>query len=168
MNLPYDESISIGKLANLILPTVFPTPVVDEDLISSNIADRLSKLTQDIQEIGSRKIEILGSIFNEVYKVYTNYLTKINEIDAYLKKKNKIITGGNRASLTSKKSIYYPDSWLGNFRKQLNTQINNTGLFSELREEIDINKMMIKAFQQLGGSAKVEPEDLMNPKSYFD
>ncbi|MDV3635161.1 hypothetical protein CMU84_08345 [Elizabethkingia anophelis] len=168
MNLPYDESISIGKLANLILPTVFPTPVVDENLISSNIADRLSKLTQDIQEIGSRKIEILGSIFNEVYKVYTNYLTKINEIDAYLKKKNKIITGGNRASLTSKKSIHYPDSWLGNFRKQLNTQINNTGLFSELREEIDINKMMIKAFQQLGGSTKVEPEDLMNPKSYFD
>lgn len=168
MNLSYDESISIGKLANLILPTVFPTPVIDEDLISSNIADRLSKLTQDIQEIGSRKIEILGSIFNEVYKVYTNYLTKINEINVYLKKENKIITGGNRASLTSKKSIYYPDSWLGNFRKQLNTQINNTGLFSELREEIDINKMMIKAFQQLGGSAKVEPEDLMNPKSYFD
>lgn len=168
MNLPYDESIAVGKLANLVLPTVFPTPVVDEDLISSNIADRLSKLTQYIQEIGSRKIEILGSIFNEVYKVYTNYLTKINEIDAYLKKKNKIITGGNRASLTSKKSICYPDSWLGNFRKQLNTQINNTGLFSELREEIDINKMMIKAFQQLGGSTKVEPEDLMNPKSYFD
>lgn len=168
MNLPYDESLSIGKLANLMLPTVFTTSMVDEDLISSNIADRLNKLTQDIQEIGSRKIEILGSVFNEVYKVYTNYLTKVNEIDAYLKKKNKIITGGNRASLTSKKSIYYPDSWLGNFRKQLNTQINNTGLFSELREEIDINKMMIKAFQQLGGSVKVEPEDLMNPKSYFD
>lgn len=35
-------------------------------------------------------------------------------------------------------------------------------------QEIDINKMMIKAFLKLGGSSKVEPEDLMNPKSYFD
>lgn len=167
-DLPYDETVTIGQLANHFLPTVFPTSKIDEDLITFNITERLNKLTRDIQEIGSRKVEILGSIFNEVYKVYSGYLTKINEIDAYLKKKNKIITGGNRASLTSKKSIYYPDSWLGSFRKQLNTQINNTGLFSELREEIDINKMMIKAFQQLGGSTKVEPEDLMNPKSYFD
>jgi exonuclease SbcC len=28
--------------------------------------------------------------------------------------------------------------------------------------------MMIKAFQKIGGSPKVEPQDLMNPKSYFD
>lgn len=167
-DLPYDESASIGELAHHLLPTIFPTVIINEELISSDITERLNKLTQNIQEIGSRKIEILGSIFNEVYKVYTSYLTKINEIDTYLKKKNKTITGGNRASLTSKKSIHYPDSWLGSFRKQLNSQFVNTGLFSELREELDINKMMIKAFQQLGGDVKVEPEDLMNPKSYFD
>ncbi len=167
-NLPYDESASIGELAHHLLPTIFPSVIINEELISSDITERLNKLTQNIQEIGSRKIEILGSIFNEVYRVYTGYLTKINEIDTYLKKKNKTITGGNRASLTSKKSIHYPDSWLGSFRKQLNSQFINTGLFSELREELDINKMMIKAFQQLGGNVKVEPEDLMNPKSYFD
>lgn len=167
-DLPYDESVSIGELAHYLLPTIFPTEIINEELISSDITERLNKLTQNIQEIGSRKIEILGSIFNEVYRVYTVYLTKINEIDAYLKKKNKTITGGNRASLTAKKSIHYPDSWLGSFRKQLNSQFINTGLFSELREELDINKMMIKAFQQLGGNVKVEPEDLMNPKSYFD
>ena len=167
-DLPYDESITIGQLANHFLPTVFPTSKIDEDLISFNITERLNKLTRDIQEIGSRKVEILGSIFNEVYKVYSGYLTKINEIDGYLKKKNKVITGGNRASLTAKKSLHYPESWLSSFRKQLNTQISFTGLFSELREEIDINEMMIKAFRQLGGSVKVEPDDLMNPKSYFD
>jgi hypothetical protein len=167
-DLPYDESITIGQLANHFLPTVFPTSKIDEDLISFNITERLNKLTRDIQEIGSRKVEILGSIFNEVYKVYSGYLTKINEIDGYLKKKNKVITGGNRASLTAKKSLHYPESWLSSFRKQLNTQMSFTGLFSELREEIDINEMMIKAFRQLGGSVKVEPEDLMNPKSYFD
>ena len=167
-NTPYDESVSIGKLANHLLPTVFNTPAIDEDLITYNIVERLNKLTQDIQEIGSRKVEILGSIFNEVYRVYNNYLTKISEIDTYLKKKNKVITGGNRASLLSKPSIHFPTSWLFNFRKQLNNQMNYVGLFSDLREEIDINVMMIKAFQQFGGSAKVDPEDLMSPKSYFD
>lgn len=167
-DLPYDETASIGQLANYLLPTVFPTTKVDEDLIENDIVERLNKLTQDIQEIGSRKVEILGSIFNDVYKVYTGYLTKINEIDSYLKKGNRGITGGNKASLTSKKSIHYPENWLTTFRKQLHNQLNYTGLFSELREEIDINEMMIKAFQKLGGSNKVEPEDLMNPKSYFD
>lgn len=167
-NTPYDESISVGKLAHYLLPTVFPTATIDEDLITNNIVERLNKLMQDIQEIGSRKVEILGSIFNDVYKVYNNYLTKISEIDSYLKKKNKVITGGNRASLLSKPSIHFPASWLFNFRKQLNNQMNYVGLFSDLREEIDINVMMINAFQQFGGSAKVEPEDLMNPKSYFD
>lgn len=167
-DLPYDETATIGQLANYLLPTVFPATKVDEDLITNDIVDRLNKLTQDIQEIGSRKVEILGSIFNDVYKVYTGYLTKINEIDSYLKKGNRGITGGNKASLTSKKSIQYPENWLTTFRKQLNNQMSYTGLFSELREEIDINEMMIKAFQKLGGSSKVEPEDLMNPKSYFD
>lgn len=167
-DLPYDETASIGQLANYLLPTVFPTTKVNEDLIENDIVERLNKLTQDIQEIGSRKVEILGSIFNDVYKVYTGYLTKINEIDSYLKKGNRGITGGNKASLTSKKSIHYPENWLTTFRKQLHNQLNYTGLFSELREEIDINEMMIKAFQKLGGSNKVEPEDLMNPKSYFD
>ncbi len=167
-NTPYDESISVGKFAHYLLPTVFPTSTIDEDLITNNIVERLNKLMQDIQEIGSRKVEILGSIFNEVYKVYNNYLTKISEIDSYLKKKNKVITGGNRASLLSKPSIHFPASWLFNFRKQLNNQMNYVGLFNHLREEIDIDVMMIKAFQQFGGSAKVEPEDLMNPKSYFD
>lgn len=167
-DLPYDESVTIGQLANHFLPTVFLTSIIDEELVEYNITERLNKLTQDIQEIGSRKVEILGNIFNEVYKVYSGYLTKINEIDTYLRKKNKIITGGNRASLTAKKSLHYPDSWLSSFRKQLNSQMNFTGLFSELREEIDINEMMIKAFRQLGGSVKVQPDDLMNPKSYFD
>lgn len=168
MSYQIDESISMGKLANLMLPTVFTSSAVDEDLITSNIAERLHKLALDIQEIGARKIEILSSIFNEVYKTYSAHLTKVNDIDDYLKKKNKVITGGNRASLTANKSIHYPESWLATFRKQLANQVNSTGLFSELREEIDIDKMMIKAFQKIGGSPKVEPKDLMNPKSYFD
>ena len=167
-DLPYDETASIGQLANHLLPTVFPSSKVDEALISNDIVDRLNKLTLDIQEIGSRKVDIIGSVFNDVYNIYRGYLTKINNINEYLKKDNKEITGGNKASLTFKKSIHYPENWLSTFRKQLQTQMSYTGLFSDLRDEIDINKMMIKAFQKLGGSSKVEPKDLMNPTSYFD
>lgn len=167
-DLPYDETATIGQLANYLLPTVFPSSKVDEDLISNDIVDRLNKLTQDIQEIGSRKVDIIGSVFNDVYNIYRNHLTKINDINTYLKKDNKEITGGNKASLSFKKSIHYPENWLSTFRKQLQTEMNHTGLFSDLRDEIDINKMMVRAFQKLGGSAKVLPEDLMNPTSYFD
>lgn len=167
-NTPYDKSVSIEKLAHYLLPTVFNKPIIDEKSITNEITDKLNKLTQDIQEIGSRKVEILGSIFNDVYTVYNTYLTKIREIDFYLKKKNKVITGGNRASLLYKPSIHFPTSWLFNFRKQLNNQMSYVGLFSDQKEEIDINVMMIKAFEQFGGSPKVDPEDLMNPKSYFD
>ncbi|WP_294346872.1 hypothetical protein [uncultured Sphingobacterium sp.] len=163
-----EENITIGQLANALLPTIFPSTKVDESSISNDIVVRLNKLTHDIQEIGSRKVDILGSIFNEVYRTYSQYLSKITEIDNFLKKRNNAITGGNKASLTAKKSILYPDSWLNNFRKQLNNQMNNAGLFSGLYEEIDINEMMIKAFRKLGGSVKVEPSDLMDPKSYFD
>ena len=163
-----DESFSIGMLAHQLLPTVFQTSKIDENLIESNITERLNKLTQDIQEIGSRKVEILKRIFNEVYKVYNGYLTKITLIDNYLRNNKRIITGGNRASLIYKKSLDYPDDWLTQFRKQLDSQFSNVGLFASLKEEININKMMLDAFKNTGGNQKVTPDDLMNPKSYFD
>ena len=163
-----DESYSIGMLAHQLLPTVFQTSKIDESLIESNITERLNKLTQDIQEIGSRKVEILKRIFNEVYKVYNGYLTKITLIDSYLRNNKRIITGGNRASLIYKKSLDYPDGWLAQFRKQLDSQFSSIGLFASLKEELNINKMMLEAFKKTGGNQKVTPDDLMNPKSYFD
>lgn len=165
-NVIFGDTHDIGELAHYLLPTIFKTTKVNKALITENITGRLDKLTKDIQEIGSRKIEILKKIFNDVYKVYNEYLTKITLIDSDLKKRS--ITGGNRASLEQTKSIDYPTGWLTPFRKQLDNQVSSIGLFKELKEEVDINKMMIKAFRDSGGSHDAEPEDLINPKSYFD
>ena len=159
---------SVGMLAHKLLPTVFDSPKIDPLLIKEHIAERLTKLTRDIQEIGSRKVEILKRVFSEVYKTYNQYLAKINGIDTYLRNKNHAITGGNKASIKHRKSMDYPDKWMSPFRKQLDEALINVGLFEGLKQEVDISKMMIKAFQAAGGSSKVTPEDLLNPKSYFD
>ncbi len=159
---------SVGMLAHKLLPTVFESPKIDSSLIQERIAERLTKLTRDIQEIGSRKVEILKRVFSEVYKTYNQYLAKINGIDIYLRNKNHAITGGNKASIKHRKSADYPDKWMSPFRKQLDEAVINVGLFEGLKQEVDISKMMIKAFQAAGGSSNVTPEDLLNPKSYFD
>ncbi len=159
---------SIGLLAHKLLPTVFESSRIDEDLVSQHIAERLAKLTRDIQEIGSRKVEILKRVFTEVHKTYNEYLEKINGIDTYLKSKERGITGGNRASLRHTKSVDYPDKWMAPFRKQLDEQLYKDGLFASLVNEVDINEIMMKAFRAAGGSTKVTHEDLLNPKSYFD
>lgn len=165
-NMSFGDKRDIGELSHNLLPTIFQTKKVNFELIEENIEERLNKLTKDIQEIGSRKIEILKKVFKDVGKVYNDYLIQINQIDTDLKKRN--ITGGNKARLEHKPSIDYPISWLTTFRKQIDNEINNIGIFEELKKEIDINKMMIKAFEKAGGKPDVEPDDLIDPKSYFD
>ena len=159
---------SVGMLAHNLLPTVFESSNITPEMVEMKIAERLSKLTRDMQEIGSRKVEILKRVFSEVHKTYNQYLEKIQGIDSYLKRKNHGITGGNRASLKYRKSTDYPERWMAPFRKQLDDALMNVGLFNDMTKEVDIYKMMLTAFKAAGGSAKVSPQDLLNPKSYFE
>lgn len=158
----------VPQLAHRMLPTVFDHSKIQEEHIEQNIADRLEKLNQLIREIGSRKVEILKRVFSEVHKTYSSYLEKVNGIEAYFLNENRRITGGNRATLKHRKSSDYPDRWMAPFRKQLDEQLYSDGLFAELIQEVDINEMMMKAFRAAGGTTKVIPEELLNPKSYFE
>jgi exonuclease SbcC len=163
---------SVGMLAHKLLPTVFPNSKIDLSKIDDKIAERLSILMKSVQEIGSRKVEILKRVLTEVYNTYNLYLEKILLIDKYLKKQNHAITGNNKASLKYKTAMDFPSKWMNPFRKQLDEKLaevrTNVGLFEDLKKEIDINKMMLSAFQNEGGSTKAKIEDILNPKSYFD
>lgn len=159
---------NVGALANKLLPTVFFSSKIDEDEIPERIAHRLEKLTRDVQEIGSRKVEILKRVLTEVYNKYNEYLETILKIDHYLRNENRTITGGNRASLKYKSSTDFPIKWMAPFRKQLTEELNNFGIFESLKNEIDIHDMMLKAFKTERGSHKATPEELLDPKSYFD
>ncbi len=163
---------SVGMLAHKLLPTVFSNSKVDFNKVDDKIAERLSKLLKSVQEIGSRKVEILKRVLTTVYNTYNQYLERIQDIDKYLKKQNHIITGSNKASLKYKKAMDFPANWMNPFRKQLDDKLAevrmNVGLFEDLKKEIDIKKMMLTAFRNEGGSTIAELEDILNPKSYFD
>jgi len=163
---------SVGMLAHKLLPTVFPNSKIEFSKVDDKIAERLSVLMKSVQEIGSRKVEILKRVLTEVYNTYNQYLEKIQLIDNYLKKQNHAITGNNKASLKYKTAMDFPAKWMNPFRKQLDEKLaevrTNIGLFEDLKKEIDINKMMLIAFQNEGGTAKAKIEDILNPKSYFD
>lgn len=163
-----EGSYQLSKLASALLPTVIRTSKVDVDNIDIRIAEKLTELNHRASTISERKVEILSKVFSKVYNTYSEYLETVNQIRNYFKGDNRKITGGNRVSLTSIKSKDFPDGWLSTFRKKIDDELSKTGLFAILSKELDIFDMMLKAFKESGGSARVKADDLLNPKSYFD
>ncbi|UKB78639.1 hypothetical protein [Chryseobacterium sp. MEBOG07] len=159
------QDYSVGVLANKLLPTVFLTQQIQEELIGEQIEKRLTELTNDLQRIGSRKIEILHNVFNEVQKVYNDYLTKVQKIAKYLSSYE--ITGGNYATLQHKPAAGYPDDWMKIFRKRLTNEMQDVGLF-ETNNKQDIDEIMISVFREANGTREAKVQDLLNPRSYFD
>jgi len=158
------KDYSVGVLANKLLPTVFPTQQIQEELIGEQIEKRLTELTNDLQRIGSRKIEILHNIFKEVGNVYNEYLTKVQKITNYLSKNQ--ITGDNYATLQHNPAAGYPDDWMKVFRKRLTNEMQETGLFASSNKQ-DIDEIMISVFRDANGTRTATVNDLLNPRSYF-
>lgn len=159
------KDYSVGILANKLLPTVFPTQQIQEELIGEQIEKRLTELTNDLQRIGSRKIEILHNTFKELTTIYNGYLTKVQKISDYLSK-NKI-TGANYATLQHAPATGYPDDWMKVFRKRLTNEMQETGLFATNNKQ-DIDDIMISVFREANGTREATVNDLLNPRSYFD
>lgn len=159
------KDYSVGVLANKLLPTVFPTQQIQEELIGEQIEKRLTELTNDLQRIGSRKIEILHNTFKELNTIYNGYLTKVQKINDYLSKNQ--ITGDNYATLQHTPAPGYPDDWMKIFRKRLTNEMQELGIFAPTDKQ-DIDDIMISVFREAKGSREATVSDLLNPRSYFD
>lgn len=159
------KDYSVGVLANKLLPTVFPTQQIQEELIGEKIEKRLTELTNDLQRIGSRKIEILHNTFKELDKIYNGYLTKVQKISNYLSKNQ--ITGDNYATLQHTPAPGYPDDWMKIFRKRLTNEMQEVGIFAPTNKQ-DIDDIMINVFREANGNRDATVSDLLNPRSYFD
>ncbi|RXK87030.1 hypothetical protein [Filimonas effusa] len=159
------KDYSVGVLAHKLLPTIFPTQQLQEELIGEQIEKRLTELANDLQSIGSRKIEILHNVFSEVHKAYNEYLTKVQRIARYLSSNE--ITGGNYATLQHKPAPGYPEDWMKIFRKRLTHEMQEVGLFASAHKQ-DISEIMLSVFREANGDRNAKIEDLLNPRSYFD
>lgn len=159
------KDYSVGVLANKLLPTVFPTQQIQEELIGEQIEKRLTELTNDLQRIGSRKIEILHNTFKELNTIYNGYLTKVQKISDYLSRNQ--ITGDNYATLQHTPAPGYPDDWMKVFRKRLTNEMQEVGIFAPTDKQ-DIDEIMINVFREANGSREATVSDLLNPRSYFD
>jgi exonuclease SbcC len=162
------DSFHVGQLAHRLLPTVFTTPqALEEQEVELLLSEKLTSLYEAIRQIGTHKIEILKRVFSEVHKAFREHVAKVAQIDAYFKKPNKVITGGNKASLALFYPKDYPAKWMSVFARMLDDQTPYT-LFEKISKEIDINEMMKQAFVDEGGTKNANIDDLLNPKSYFD
>lgn len=159
------KDYSVGVLANKLLPTVFLTQQIQEELIGEQIEKRLTELTNDLQRIGSRKIEILHNTFKELDTIYNGYLTKVQKISNYLSKNQ--ITGDNYATLQHIPAAGYPDNWMKVFRKRLTNEMQEVGIFAPTNKQ-DIDDIMISVFREANGTKEATVNDLLNPRSYFD
>ncbi|WP_291128476.1 hypothetical protein [Flavobacterium sp. UBA7682] len=159
------KDYSVGVLANKLLPTVFPSQQIQEELIGEQIEKRLTELTNDLQRIGSRKVEILHNTFKELSTIYNGYLTKVHKISDYLSKNQ--ITGDNYATLQPKPAPGYPDDWMKVFRKRLTNEMQEVGIFAPTDKQ-DIDDIMISVFREANGTREATVSDLLNPRSYFD
>lgn len=159
------KDYSVGVLANKLLPTVFLTQQIQEELIGEQIEKRLTELTNDLQRIGSRKIEILHNTFKELDTIYNGYLTKVQKISNYLSKNQ--ITGDNYATLQHTPAAGYPDNWMKVFRKRLTNEMQEVGIFAPTNKQ-DIDDIMISVFREANGTKEATVNDLLNPRSYFD
>ncbi len=145
----------------------------DEDKVLEEIAGYLKEITEEFTRLGGRKLTMLKDLFQQVEEVAINYMTVIDEMGRFFKKNDCEISQGITLQMKPLYSTMYPVAWLNTFLSQLDEHLDNlqlsTGLFADLIEEIDITKMMIKAYLQCGGEAKnIQIEHLLNPLRYFD
>lgn len=144
----------------------------NETDVLQQMLELLEQLNEIHNNISNRKLNLLKEIFQEVRDAVSDYVAKIYDIGFYFKGSDKQISQGFKLSLTSPFSSIYPIDWIDMFLEMLNDSIRHEsihqGLFTALKEKIDIHEMMTTAFEKCGGFKNAKVDDLLNPKNYFD
>ena len=166
----YENEHEWDKIAKGLLPEVFKSKEITEDLFSSEIEDRLQSIIDKNKVIGDRKVQLLLEVFSKVEDAFTLFSTEIDRLKSFFNDNDKRITGGHKVVIKLNPSADYPIDWIDQFKKQMREEnLNRTGLFQIVNEAIDFKEIIQRCFKQCGGK-KSDPKlnDLLNPKKYFE
>ncbi|PKP22888.1 MAG: hypothetical protein CVU05_02015 [Bacteroidetes bacterium HGW-Bacteroidetes-21] len=172
--IQFENSEDFILLAKHMVSEVLAKRIINEDTaILDEIRKYLTELTEKLSELSERKYKLLKELFIEVREVFSEYIFTINNIANYFRGNEKQISQGYKLILKHTFSDTYPIGWIDDFLRKLDETIGreriNSGLFSVLREKIDITDIMITAYHQCGGKSKSpDAKELLNPKRYFD
>lgn len=170
----FENSEDFLRLSRSILRSELVDRIMnDENKVLEEIAVYLKEITEEFTRLGSRKLTMLKDLFEQVEEAAINYMTTIHEMGDFFKRNECEISQGIKLKMSPVYSTMYPVDWISSFLNQLSEYLDNlhinTGLFADLLEEIDISKMMRKAYYDCGGQAKnIQIEHLLNPLRYFD
>lgn len=173
-HVQFQNSGDFIRLSRSILRSDLVSRIMnDENKVLEEIASYLKEITEEYTRLGGRKLTMLKDLFEQVEETAINYMTTIYEVGDFFRKNNYQISQGIKLQIQPIYSEMYPLAWITEFLRKLSDHLDdlqvNTGLFAELIEEIDIAKMMKKAYYQCEGKAKnIQIEHLLDPLRYFD
>lgn len=167
----YQNEDDWRKLAKGLLPEVFKSIEITEDIFSKEIEERLQGIVDKDKVISDRKVQLLSDVFGKVEEAFSSFSNEIDRLRVFFNGNDKRITGGHRISIKLDRSLDYPINWISEFKKQMREKNANRfgGLFNDQDEILDFKEIIKKSFKQCGGK-KIDPkiEDLLNPKKYFE
>lgn len=175
----FEDSGDFTSLCSAILP---PEIFDQQEMLDEEIIENINKHLRDInlknQSLNGRKLQKLSNIIDQVDKEVSEQLNDIRRIKNFFSADGMVITGGHHVYIEVINDNIFPREWMSKFTQQINSDFSYvddalfspTGITSELAEFPTLLEKMRQAFYKCGGSKSLhpKPEDLLNPKSYYD
>ena len=173
------DSGDFTALCSAILP---PEVFNHQEMLDEEIIENISKYLRDInlknQNLNGRKLQKLSNIIDQVDKEVSEQLNDIRRIKNFFSADGVVITGGHHVYIEIVNDNVFPREWMAKFTQQINSDFSSadevlftpSGITAELEEFPSLLEKMREAFYRCGGSKSLhpKPEDLLNPKSYYD
>lgn len=164
--LSYQES---AKLIQQAVPAAFKTYLDQPEQALDELLAYLEEISAKSNQLAEHKLTRLGDLLNRVRTTAKAYMSEIQELESYFRRREAGIAGGFNAKLRVSMAPEYPLEWLHHFQDALNAKTRGeTEAFDALRQHENLQKLMRATYLEKGGkNTQATVQELLNPKSYL-